>query len=199
MQGVRACFAAHAVATFLGPRNNGAAGSEFCVYTYTAGPQTSSSSFSREFEASSSERRPFATRVLYVTQEAVISVSIFGGLQRNGTLRSSTIKKVAPPVVPDSGSAASTGRRHSSSSACTTPVHQLHSPPLYGSSSEEPPPSPTAYDGADQKTFSPAEVFSEAQVAGSNPGRAFTIPPNSSRGLQRHVESRRGLIRPPKR
>ncbi|KAL3174612.1 hypothetical protein MRX96_001064 [Rhipicephalus microplus] len=106
---------------------------------------------------------------------------LVGGLQRNGTLRSSTIKKVAPPVVPDSGSAASTGRRHSSSSACTTPVHQLHSPPLYGSSSEEPPPSPTAYDGADQKTFSPAEVFSEAQMAPlsrpqSHPGTPVGMP-----------------------
>ncbi|KAH6942192.1 hypothetical protein HPB50_001761 [Hyalomma asiaticum] len=89
-----------------------------------------------------------------------------GGLQRNGTLRSSTIKKVAPPVVPDNSGSAATGRRHSSSSACTTPVHQLHSPPtLYGS--EQPPPSPTtaAYDGADQK-FSPGEVFSEAQLEG---------------------------------
>ncbi|XP_075741845.1 uncharacterized protein LOC142793055 [Rhipicephalus microplus] len=104
---------------------------------------------------------------------------LVGGLQRNGTLRSSTIKKVAPPVVPDSGSAASTGRRHSSSSACTTPV--LHSPPLYGSSSEEPPPSPTAYDGADQKTFSPAEVFSEAEMAPlsrpqSHPGTPVGMP-----------------------
>ncbi|KAL1438518.1 hypothetical protein MTO96_048123 [Rhipicephalus appendiculatus] len=116
---------------------------------------------------------------------------IVGGLQRNGTLRSSTIKKVAPPVVPDTTSGggsngtttASTGRRHSSSSACTTPVHQqqLHSPPLYGSSSEQPPPSPTAYDGADQKTFSPAEVFSEAQMAPlsrpqSHPGTPVGMP-----------------------
>ncbi|XP_049273538.1 caskin-1 [Rhipicephalus sanguineus] len=111
-----------------------------------------------------------------------------GGLQRNGTLRSSTIKKVAPPVVPDTSgggcnsttTTAATGRRHSSSSACTTPVHQLHSPPLYGSS-DQPPPSPTAYDGADQKTFSPAEVFSEAQMAPlsrpqSHPGTPVGMP-----------------------
>lgn len=111
---------------------------------------------------------------------------LVGGLQRNGTLRSSTIKKVAPPVVPDtSGSSSSStgGRRHSSSSsssACTTPVHQpLLSPPAYAAT--EQPPSPTAYDGTDQKSFSPAEVFSEAQMAPlsrpqSHPGTPVGMP-----------------------
>lgn len=101
---------------------------------------------------------------------------LVGGLQRNGTLRSSTIKKVAPPVVPDTSAAstAATGRRHStsssasSSSACTTPVRQLHSPPplCYVSDQQLPPPSPSAYDCSEQTTtFAPAEVFSEAQVS----------------------------------
>ncbi|CAN8002658.1 unnamed protein product [Ixodes hexagonus] len=49
-----------------------------------------------------------------------------GGLQRNGTLRSSTIKKVAPPVVPDvvgaggGGGGGTAGRRHSSASPTST-------------------------------------------------------------------------------
>lgn len=117
---------------------------------------------------------------------------LVGGLQRNGTLRSSTIKKVAPPVVPDTSAAstAATGRRHStsssasSSSACTTPVRQLHSPPplCYVSDQQFPPPSPSAYDCSEQTTtFSPAEVFSEAQMAPltrpqSHPGTPVGIP-----------------------
>lgn len=118
---------------------------------------------------------------------------LVGGLQRNGTLRSSTIKKVAPPVVPDvvgtGGGGGTAGRRHSSASPTSTsslygttlPCGQDPRASLQGSPGfalpgnvvdngnvavQPPPPSPSpGYDSSETTTFCPGEPFTEPQMA----------------------------------
>ncbi|EEC06114.1 hypothetical protein IscW_ISCW018234 [Ixodes scapularis] len=93
-----------------------------------------------------------------------------GGLQRNGTLRSSTIKKVAPPVVPDVVGGGTAGRRHSSASPTSSaslygalpgtpdPRASLQGSPGFAlpgnavDNASQPPPSPSpGYGGPEEK------------------------------------------------
>lgn len=125
---------------------------------------------------------------------------LVGGLQRNGTLRSSTIKKVAPPVVPDVVGGGTAGRRHSSASPTSSaslygalpgnpdPTASLQGSPGFAlpgnavDNASQPPPSPSpGYDSTEPTTFCPGEPFTESQMAPltrpqSHPGTPVGTP-----------------------
>ncbi|KAM7296565.1 caskin-1 [Ixodes scapularis] len=125
---------------------------------------------------------------------------LVGGLQRNGTLRSSTIKKVAPPVVPDVVGGGTAGRRHSSASPTSSaslygalpgtpdPRASLQGSPGFAlpgnavDNASQPPPSPSpGYDSTEPTTFCPGEPFTESQMAPltrpqSHPGTPVGTP-----------------------
>uniref|UniRef100_A0A2R5LJP5 SAM domain-containing protein n=1 Tax=Ornithodoros turicata TaxID=34597 RepID=A0A2R5LJP5_9ACAR len=113
---------------------------------------------------------------------------LVGGLQRNGTLRSSTIKKVPPPVVPGAG----INPRHSSSSSGSSSTSssgygsQPDRAPCNGThhddgSREPPPPSPGLDYGDQTPTFCRPDTFPDGQVAPlsrprSHPGTPVSTP-----------------------